>query len=143
MFEQTERSHKRDTRSLPSFLAAAAAVLSLCGCGVRLGITPNLTVASVKDLGTIPTNPDILGRDGGDSAAFQGSSVWLYGDTFLARPNAGNFTLISDSWSYTGDLDASGGIAGFQRNAARRRRSGRPRAITASNRHARRKDSIL
>jgi hypothetical protein len=68
----------------------------------------------VKDLGTLPTNPDILGRDGGYSAIFQGYSVWLYGDTFLANPNAEDFTLISDSWSYTSDLTAQSGITGFQ-----------------------------
>jgi len=66
------------------------------------------------DLGTIPTNPDILGRDGAYSALFQGYSVWLYGDTFLAKPNAENRTLISDSWSYTTDLNAQDGITGFQ-----------------------------
>jgi hypothetical protein len=49
----------------------------------------------------IPTNPDILGRDGGYSALFGGYSVWLYSDTFLAKPNAENFTLISNSWSYS------------------------------------------
>jgi hypothetical protein len=36
-------------------------------------------VANVTDLGTIPTNPDILGRDGGNSTVFQGYSVWLFG----------------------------------------------------------------
>ncbi len=69
---------------------------------------------SAQDLGAIPTNPDILGRDGGYSALFQGQSVWLYGDTFLAKPNAQNFTLISDSWSSTSDLIAQGGITGFK-----------------------------
>ncbi len=86
----------------------------LCGCGVHLGTSPDLKVVSVQDLGTIPRDSDILGRDGGYSAQFQGSSVWLYGDTFLAKPNAGNFTLISDSWSYTSDLKVQGGITGFQ-----------------------------
>jgi hypothetical protein len=71
-------------------------------------------VVSAQDLGTIPTNPDILGRDGGYSTLFQGQSVWVYGDTFLAQPNAQNFTLISDSWSYTSDLTARGGITGFK-----------------------------
>jgi Domain of unknown function (DUF4185) len=71
-------------------------------------------VLSVQDLGTIPTDADILGRDSGYSAQFQGYSVWLYGDTFLAKPNIGNFTLISDSWSYTSDLTVKGGITGFQ-----------------------------
>jgi hypothetical protein len=65
-------------------------------------------------MGTIPTNLDILGRDGGYSVFFQGQSVWLYGDTFLAQPNSQGFTLISDSWSYTSDLTAKGGITGFQ-----------------------------
>ncbi|MGB6725719.1 MAG: DUF4185 domain-containing protein [Terracidiphilus sp.] len=75
---------------------------------------PGLTVVQATDLGAIPTNPEILGRDGGYSALFDGNSVWLYGDTFLAKPNAEDFTLISDSWSYTTDLNAQGGIAGFK-----------------------------
>jgi hypothetical protein len=39
--------------------------------------------------------------------------VWLYGDTFLSKPNAANFTLISDSWSSTADLNAQAGLSGF------------------------------
>ena len=95
--------------------------LGVSECGLRFtssssnsGSPPNLTVANVTDLGTIPTNPDILGRDGGYSAVFQGYSVWLYGDTFLAIRNAEDFTLISDSWSYTKDLNAQNGITGFR-----------------------------
>ncbi|MGB6687269.1 MAG: DUF4185 domain-containing protein [Terracidiphilus sp.] len=75
---------------------------------------PGITIVQAKDLGTIPTNPDILGRDGAYSALLDGNSVWLYGDTFLAKPNAGDFTLISDSWSYTADLNAQDGITGFK-----------------------------
>jgi hypothetical protein len=94
-------------------------LLPLCtfkttGCSSVSGSSPNLTIVGIKDLGTIPTNPDILGRDGGYSALFQGYSVWLYGDTFLANPNAEGFSLISDSWSYTSDLNAQSGIAGFK-----------------------------
>jgi hypothetical protein len=48
------------------------------------------------------------------SALFQGHSVWLYGDTFIAKANAENQTLLSDSWSFTTDLSAQGGITGFQ-----------------------------
>jgi hypothetical protein len=40
--------------------------------------------------------------------------VWLYGDTFLAKANAEDQTLISDSWSFTTDLNAQDGINGFQ-----------------------------
>jgi hypothetical protein len=78
------------------------------------GSAPGLQIVKVTDLGPIATNPDILGRDGGASALFQGNSVWVYGDTFLAKPNAENFGLISDSWSFTTDLDASNGITGFK-----------------------------
>jgi hypothetical protein len=73
-----------------------------------------LSVASSQDLGVIPTNPLILGRDGGGSVLFQGYSVWIYGDTFISKPNAVDQTLLSDSWSFTTDLTAQSGISGFQ-----------------------------
>jgi hypothetical protein len=100
--------------SVTLFVAAGCA-----GCG---SITynapspsdPGIAVVQVKDLGPIPTNPDILGRDGAYSALIEGNSVWLYGDTFLARPNADDFTLISDSWSFTTDLNAQDGLSGFK-----------------------------
>jgi len=104
----------RFLRFLISVLPLLLAGLNISGCSSISGTPPNLTIVSVKDLGTLPTNPDILGRDGGYSTLFQGYSVWLYGDTFLANPNADNFTLISDSWSYTQDLNAQAGISGFQ-----------------------------
>jgi hypothetical protein len=102
------------SRGLCHVLAVLLACLVLSGCSAFLSTPPAVTVVSVQDLGTIPTNPDILGRDGGYSALFQGQSVWVYGDTFLAQPNTQGFTLISDSWSYTSDLSARGGITGFQ-----------------------------
>lgn len=73
-----------------------------------------VTVVSVTDLGTIPHDPHILGRDGAYSALFQGNSVWIYGDTFLTHPNAQGFSLIGDSWSYTAKLNPAPGITGFQ-----------------------------
>jgi hypothetical protein len=96
------------------FLAAGCV-----GCGSITYNTPSpsdpgIAIVQVKDLGPIPVNPDIVGRDGAYSAIFQGNSVWLYGDTFLARPNAEDFTLISDSWSFTTDLNAQGGLGGFK-----------------------------
>jgi hypothetical protein len=68
----------------------------------------------VTNLGTIKTNRGILGRDGGSSALFQGYSIWLYGDTFLEKPDALGRKLISNTWSYTKDLDAHDGIARFR-----------------------------
>jgi hypothetical protein len=95
-------------------LLLAAFLAGSPSCGSNSGPSPNATVVKATDLGTIPTNPDILGRDGAYSTFFQGYSVWLYGDTFLARPNAEDRTLISDSWSYTTDLNAADGITGFR-----------------------------
>jgi hypothetical protein len=88
-------------------------VISSCNSGSS-GPPPRVTIAKVTDRGTIRTNSRILGRDGGSSALFQGYSVWLYGDTFLSDPDAEGRGLISDSWSYTTDLNAQDGITGFQ-----------------------------
>ena len=101
-------------------------ILLISNCGGKPSPAPALNVGSVSDLGTIPTNPDILGRDGAVSAAFQGYSVWLYGDTFLANPNADGRGLISDSWSFSTDLIAQDGISGFQE---RQDSSGAPKMI--------------
>jgi hypothetical protein len=99
-------------------LAALFFVLAMSGCSFfdpgSSGQMPQLSVAQVTYLGTIPTNPDILGRDGAYSTLFQGNSVWLYGDTFLRKPNREDRTLLSDSWSFTTDLNAQSGITGFR-----------------------------
>jgi len=109
-------SRTRATSVLPRisvcFLLLVAIVLSTCNSNP--GPPPALTVANTTDLGAIPTNPDILGRDGAFSAIFHGYSVWVYGDTFLANPNANGRGLISDSWSFTTDLNAQTGLTGFQ-----------------------------
>ena len=55
-----------------------------------------------------------MGRDGGSSASFHGYSIWLYGDTFLEKPDELGRSLISNTWSYTKDLDANHGISGFR-----------------------------
>jgi hypothetical protein len=108
---------------LPGILLLLVLAFGMSGCNMSgsstpsqssFGSPPDLSVVQATDLGTISTNPDILGRDGAYSASFQGYSVWLYGDTFLANANAQNRTLISDSWSFTSDLNAQDGISGFQ-----------------------------
>jgi hypothetical protein len=40
--------------------------------------------------------------------------VWVYGDTFISKADAQNRTLLSDSWSFTTDLNPQNGITGFQ-----------------------------
>ncbi len=88
-------------------------ILGMSGCGSS-GPPPSLAVVKAADLGMIGSNPDILGRDGGYSGMFAGNSVWVYGDTFLAKPNAEGETLISGTWAWTTDLNAADGITGFQ-----------------------------
>ena len=112
--ERTAPLSARRLRPLFCILLLLLGGFVISGCGSLSGLSPNLSIVSVQDLGTLPTNSDILGRDGGYSALFQGHSVLVFGDTFLANPNAGDFTLISDSWSYTSDLTAQSGISGFQ-----------------------------
>jgi len=104
----------RRFRLLSCILLLLLAGFAISGCNSLSGLVPSLSIVSMQDLGALPTNSEILGRDGGYSALFQGKSVWLYGDTFLASPNADDFTLISDSWSYASDLTAQSGISGFQ-----------------------------
>jgi len=87
-------------------------VLGMSGCGSS-GPPASLAVVQTADLGTIGSNAEILGRDGGYSGMFAGNSVWVFGDTFLAKPNAEGETLISDSWTSTTDLNAAHGITGF------------------------------
>lgn len=106
-------------RMVSPLLPVLFLVVAMCGCNFPSfspspGPPPGLTVVQATDLGAIPTNPDILGRDGGYSALFQGHSVWVYGDTFLAKPDMQVRTLISDSWSFTTDLNAQTGLTGFQ-----------------------------
>jgi hypothetical protein len=97
---------------------AFVAALIMTGCSLyppgSYGPAPALSVVNATDLGVFGTNPKIVGRDGGYSGVFGGNAVWLYGDTFLTNPNAEGQNLISDSWAWTTDLEASSGITGFQ-----------------------------
>ena len=103
-------------RESSAILVLSFLIVAMPGCNVFSGSSgspPDVSIVQAKDLGVIPTNPDILGRDGANSALFQGQSVWLYSDTFLAEPDAQDRTLISDSWSFTADLNAQSGLSGF------------------------------
>ena len=105
------------SESPPILLSVLFLVLGTSSCNLFSGSSgppPNVSIVQAKDLGVIPANPDILGRDGANSALFQEHSVWLYSDTFLAKPDAQNRTLISDSWSFTTNLNAQNGVSGFQ-----------------------------
>jgi hypothetical protein len=111
------KRNMRRRQSSAALLLASCLALETSGCNLFSGSSdppPDVSIVQAKDLRVIPTNPDILGRDGANSALFQGQSVWLYSDTFLAKPDAQDRTLISDSWSFTADLNAQSGLSGFQ-----------------------------
>jgi hypothetical protein len=103
---------------LAALCLACCSVLAISGCSFypsgSSGPPADVTVVQSTDLGAIGSNPKILGRDGGYSGVFGGYAVWLFGDTFLANPNAEGQTLISDSWSFTSDFNAQDGSTGFQ-----------------------------
>jgi hypothetical protein len=116
--EHVRLRQTRTVRTLSLILPVFFLAVGQYGCGTpsfssSSGPPPTWMVVQATDLGAIPTNPDILGRDGGYSALFEDYSVWIYGDTFIAQPNAQDRTLLSDSWSYTTDLNAQSGLNGF------------------------------
>lgn len=78
------------------------------------GSLSNALSVQAADLGPLPANPDIVGRDGAYSGAFQGYSVWIYGDTFLQAPDASGRTYVSNSWSYTTDVNGPPTAARFE-----------------------------
>lgn len=71
-------------------------------------------VASVEHLGPIEQSADIQGRDGGLSARLWDRSVWVYGDTVLNVEDEDGVNWHHNSVSWTGDLDASDGLEGFE-----------------------------
>jgi hypothetical protein len=101
---------------------AFAALATLSACGDGGGDSPassgpplqGVLAVHAADIGTLPQNLDIWGRDEAYSASFQGHSIWLYGDTFLRNPDVSGRTALSNTWSYTSSFDASHGIGGFQ-----------------------------
>jgi hypothetical protein len=74
----------------------------------------DLAVVDVTDLGPLETTPAVKARDGGYSAAFQGRSVWLYGDSILSLAGEDGTSWRDNSWSFTADLDPSDGLSGFE-----------------------------
>ena len=110
-----EKTMRRDASIVGvSLLGCVAVACSFFGDDDdERGPPAELVVSAVRDLGTIETNSAITMRDGGYSAQFQGASVWLYGDSFLAFDNADSLRLLSNTWSSTQDPDASDGIGAF------------------------------
>ena len=68
--------------------------------------THTLTVTSTQALPAVHQNPHVVARDNGQSAGYNGRSVWIFDDTILQNPDG----FLSNSGATTTDLDASDGI---------------------------------
>jgi hypothetical protein len=75
--------------------------------------SPDVVVDEVVELGTLEQPESVRARDGGYSVGFQGRSLWLYGDCILSRAGEDGSSWRDNTGSWTEDLDASDGIAGF------------------------------
>jgi hypothetical protein len=67
---------------------------------------PTLVVSSTQALPNLVQNPYVEGRDNGQSAGYQGKSVWIFDDTILRNP----WGFLTNSGAITSDLDASDGV---------------------------------
>jgi hypothetical protein len=68
------------------------------------------TVVSANAMGTIVQNAHVNGRDGTYSALINGVSKWYFDDTSMNIYNAEGENFISNSLSWTTNLNASSGI---------------------------------
>ena len=99
-----------------SISVAACAALVFSGLvvppagAVPSGPPPNPPVQSVTSLGLVAQNPLVQGRDGTFTAAISGTSYWLFNDTSLTKNNAEGTNFISNSLSWTNNLNATQGI---------------------------------
>jgi hypothetical protein len=90
-------------------------------CSLALGLLvlgctagPEVVVVGTRELGPLTTAEGVALRERGYSLYAFGRSVWLFGDTQLASPDAQGSTLRVSSWSHTLDLIATDGIAQFE-----------------------------
>ncbi len=91
-------------------LVVLSVLLAAASCGPPAA---ELTVISVSELPTVEQSSLIEGRDGGQSAAIFGRSVWTYGDTVITVPDDHNQMWHHNSISWTTDMDARDGVSTF------------------------------
>jgi hypothetical protein len=88
-------------------LLAASTALVAAGAVPAWGAGPGgVTVTSSAELDPLFQNSHVVGRDNGQSAGYEGSSVWIFDDTMLRDPDG----FISNSGARTRDLNAADGI---------------------------------
>ncbi|MGH3734161.1 MAG: DUF4185 domain-containing protein [Micromonosporaceae bacterium] len=92
---------------------ALAVLMLLVAAGFLAGDAPAPpgSVAVVTDLGPVRWDHRILGRDGGMSARWGDTSIWVFGDTILSSPGADGDRWADNSSVVTSDLDADDGVS--------------------------------
>jgi hypothetical protein len=78
------------------------------GCGGNG--PPGVQVASSNEMGTVTQSSLIVGRDGGFGIHLWNHEVFIFGDTFVSKPDVNGSTFHSNSFSYTDSTDAENGI---------------------------------
>lgn len=71
---------------------------------------PGVSIKRVTDIGVVPQDHRLLGRDGGYSGVHAGEVIWVFGDTVITEPNATGQTWLSNSYSTSVDRVASDGL---------------------------------
>jgi RNA polymerase sigma factor (sigma-70 family) len=102
-----QRGHRQPPAATRRHTVAPTATTALAVGPVFSSVVPPVpAVASVTRLGAIRQNARVAGRDNGQSAAYEGKSVWIFDDTTLKNP----WGFLSNSGAATTDLDAANGI---------------------------------
>src|SRR2546422_11662439 len=78
---------------------ATAASSKLSVARRRTQVPPIPPVLSTTELGPVRQNAVIKGRDGAQSALFQGTSIWMFGDTILTVPGHDGDNWANDTLS--------------------------------------------
>lgn len=93
-------------RNLALGMGTAAALAATVATAAHASGTPQLVVTQTQTLPALNQNPHVVARDNGQSAEYDGRSVWIFDDTILQNPDG----FLSNSGATTTDLDGSDGI---------------------------------
>lgn len=111
MRRTTRTGRTRTALRFPLAIVAATAALFTAAAAPGAAADPGspgrtLQVTSTAALSAVRQNAHVIGRDNGQSAGYQGRSVWIFDDTMLRDPDG----FLSNSGAVTTDLDARDGI---------------------------------
>ena len=113
------RSRHMEKNPLIRRFVTAVVTIALAACAASLTVRaenpplPDVGIETATDLGVVAPPRGILGRDGGYSARYGNTSVWIYGDTLICGKKGQRAGLIANSGSWTEDLRAADGIDGM------------------------------